>query len=348
MKLNKVISLTILSSLMAACGGSGGNSETRDAKKEEEGILNHSLDNTTSYSWGSIQFNTTFVEIVRNKINDDILYTDYELLDSESQPDIGRVMLSYDGLYTPDETKYPLGYRRFNLRFVSQDGTTLRKTPYNKEGHKNLVIEERGRWIDLQNVRVSERTAVYWNFIAQKIPTSVFFSKDILGTQFKNFLALTQETTFPSGAKCFQIEKTNYSSPFYVVTNLETKVYSETNSIDNLNEYISSLGRDAQAGKWGDTRWAYSKKIANDPTYYAVNVYMSIDNKLAGGYLNKNPNTSITSLVKEYEKSLEGYNGYDDTISYTGAIEQIKNECTYYNSIAAQKIEELIDKSLKN
>lgn len=51
MKLNKVISLTILSSLMAACGGSGGNSETRDAKKEEEGILNHSLDNTTSYSW---------------------------------------------------------------------------------------------------------------------------------------------------------------------------------------------------------------------------------------------------------------------------------------------------------
>lgn len=344
---NKVTSLIILSSLLVACGG-GSNSETTSTKKEKDEILNNSLDNTTSYKWGSVQFNTTFVEIARNTRNADILYEDYQLLDSESQPDIGRLMLSYDGLYTPDETKYPLGYRRFYISSISLDGTTLRKTPYNKEGHKNLVIEEKGRWIDLHNVRVSNRTAVYWNFLAQKIPTSVFFSKDILGTQFKKFLELTRETTFPSGAKCYKVEKTTYSTPFYVVTNPDTTFYTESKIINNLNDYILTLGGDAKTGKWGDTQWAYSKKIANDPTYYAVSIYMNINNKLASGYLNKNPNTTTESLVKEYEKSLEGYNGYVDTISYTGAIEEIKNECTYYNSIAAQKIESLIDISLKN
>ncbi|WP_436897447.1 hypothetical protein [Acinetobacter gyllenbergii] len=346
MTFNKISSVVILSGFLMACDGD--NSEVSDSIQQKDEILNTSFDNTTSYNWASIQFNSTFVEISKNTRNADILYTDYQKLDSKSQPDFGRLMLSKDGLYTPDETKYPLGYRRFNLRSVSQDGTILRKTPYNYEKHKALVIEEEGRWIDLKNVKVSDRTAVYWNLLAQKIPSSVFFSKDTLGTQFKNFLALTRQTTFPTGAKCFKVEKTTYSTPFYGITDLNTTFYDGFKYVNSLNDYISALGRNAVTGTWGTTQWAYSKQTANDPKYYSIDVYMNINNNLARGYYTKDPNSSIESLVKDYEISLKQSIGYDDKVSFTGAIEQVKNECTYYNSVAAQKIESLIDATLKN
>lgn len=348
MTFNKTISLLFISSILTACGGGGSNTEITGTTSQKEGVFNKNFDNTTSYSWASIQFNTTFVEIARNTRNAEVLYVDYQKLDSKSQPNIGRRMLSTDGLYTPDETKYPLGYRHFNVRSVSEDGTVFRKTPYNIEGHKNLVIEEKGRWIDLQNVRISDRTAVYWNLLAQKIPTSVFFSKNSLGTQFKNFLALTRETSFPVGAKCFKVEKTTYSTPFYVITDPDTSVYMDAKRIYSLNEYVSTLGRNAVTGKWGTTAWAYSKQTENDPRYYSIDVYMNINNKLAAGYYTKNPNTSIESLVAGYEVSLKQSIGYEDQVSFTGAINEVKNECSYYNSIASQKIESLIDLSLKN
>lgn len=349
MTFNKTIPIIFLLGIITACGGGGGsNAEITETSSQKDGIFNKSFDNTTAYSWGSIQFNSTFVEIARYTRNADILYVDYQKLDSKSKPDIGRAMLSTDGLLTPDETKYQLGYRRFNVRSVSAEGTVLRKTPYNKEGHKNLIVEEKGRWIDLQNVRVSDRTAVYWNLLAQKIPTSVFFSKDRLGTQFKNFLALTQETTFPVGAKCFKVESTTYSAPFYVITDPDTTVYMDSKRISNFNDYISILGRNVVSGKWGNTSWGYSKQTANDPRYYSIDVYMDINNKLARGYYTKNPNTSIESLAADYETSLKQSIGYDDQISFTGAINEVKNECTYYNAVASQKIESLIDLSLNN
>ncbi|HAM67015.1 MAG TPA: hypothetical protein DCP65_14530, partial [Acinetobacter nosocomialis] len=176
MTLNKAIFLFLLSGLMVGCGGGTGSSDTVTTTKDE--ILSSEFDNTTSYKWASIQFDNTFVEITRNSRNGNIWYADYLKLDKNTQPDIGRLMLSTDGLYRPDETKYPLGYRRYILRSTSQDGTTLRKTPYNKDGLKNIVVEEKGRWIDLKNVRISDRTAVYWNLLAEKIPTSVFFHRE--------------------------------------------------------------------------------------------------------------------------------------------------------------------------
>ncbi|MDC4765221.1 hypothetical protein NQ808_18885, partial [Acinetobacter baumannii] len=250
----------------------GGSSDTVATTKDE--ILNTEFDNTTSYKWGSIQFDTTFVEITKNSRNGNIWYADYPKLDKGTEPDIGRLMLSTDGLYRPDETKYPLGYRRYILRSTSQDGTTLRKTPYNKDGLKNIVIEEKGRWIDLKNVRISDRTAVYWNLLAEKIPTSVFFHPKLIGDQFKDFLALTKKNTFPAGAKCFQVERTSYSVPYYVITNTESLAFINGVSVNNLSNYISLAGSNAVTGKWGNVQWAYLNTEANDPKYYTISVYM--------------------------------------------------------------------------
>ena len=75
---------------------------------------------------------------------------------------------------------------------------------------------------------------------------------------------------------------------------------------------------------------------------------MNIDNKLASGYWQKNPNTSIETLVAGYERSLDSFNNNIDVISFQSAIEEAKNECTYYNSVASQKIESLINQTLLN
>jgi len=320
MTLNKAIFLFLLSGLMVGCGGGTGSSDTVTTTKDE--ILSSEFDNTTSYKWASIQFDNTFVEITRNSRNGNIWYA--------------------------DETKYPLGYRRYILRSTSQDGTTLRKTPYNKDGLKNIVVEEKGRWIDLKNVRISDRTAVYWNLLAEKIPTSVFFHRESIGDQFKNFLALTKKNTFPAGAKCFQVERTNYSVPYYVITNTESLASVNGVSVNNFSDYVSLAGSNAVTGKWGNVQWAYLNTEANDPKYYTVSVYMNIDNKLASGYWQKNPNTSIDSIVAGYKKSLDSFNNYEDVISFQSAIEEAKNECTYYNSVASQKIESLINQTLIN
>lgn len=51
---------------------------------------------------------------------------------------------------------------------------------------------------------------------------------------------------------------------------------------------------------------------------------MNIDNKLASGYWQKNPNTSIDSIVAGYERSLDSFNNYEDVISFQSAIEEAK------------------------
>lgn len=348
MTLNKTIFLFLLSGLIVGCGGGGGSGSNDTVATTKDEILSTEFDNTTSYKWGSIQFDTTFVEITKNSRNGNIWYADYSKLDKGTEPDIGRLMLSTDGLYKPDETKYPLGYRRYILRSTSQDGTTLRKTPYNKDGLKNIVVEEKGRWIDLTNVRISDRTAVYWNLLAEKIPTSVFFHPEPIGDQFKDFLALTKKNTFPAGAKCFQVERTNYSVPYYVITNTESLAYINGVSVNNFSDYVSLAGGNAVTGKWGNIQWAYLNTEANDPKYYTISAYMNIDNKLASGYWQKNPNTSIDSIIAGYEKSLDSFNNNDDVISFQSAIAEAKNECTYYNSVASQKIESLMNQTLLN
>ncbi|MDC5432421.1 hypothetical protein NRA52_03035 [Acinetobacter baumannii] len=65
-------------------------------------------------------------------------------------------------------------------------------------------------------------------------------------------------------------------------------------------------------------------------------------------FYSANPNTSIDSIVAGYERSLDSPNNYEDVISFQSAIEEAKNECTYYNSVASQKIESLINQSLVN
>lgn len=109
-------------------------------------------------------------------------------------------------------------------------------------------------------------------------------------------------------------------------------------SVNNLSNYISLAGSNAVTGKWGNVQWAYLNTEANDPKYYTISVYMNIDNKLASGYWQKNPNTSIDSIVAGYERSLDSFNNYEDVISFQSAIEEAKNECTYYNSVASQKL----------
>ncbi|MFX9003984.1 hypothetical protein ABTN42_20890, partial [Acinetobacter baumannii] len=84
MTLNKTIFLFLLSALIVGCGG-GGSSDTVATTKDE--ILNTEFDNTTSYKWGSIQFDTTFVEITKNSRNGNIWYADYPKLDKGTEPD---------------------------------------------------------------------------------------------------------------------------------------------------------------------------------------------------------------------------------------------------------------------
>ncbi|MDR8235710.1 hypothetical protein FPK75_21155, partial [Acinetobacter baumannii] len=103
---------------------------------------------------------------------------------------------------------------------------------------------------------------------------------------------------------------------YYVITNTDSLAFINGVSVNNLSNYISLAGSNAVTGKWGNVQWAYLNTEANDPKYYTISVYMNIDNKLASGYWQKNPNTSIDSIVAGYERSLDSFNNYEDVISF--------------------------------
>lgn len=343
--MKKSLGTSFLACLLTACGGGGGGSDQTGGQlaTSETGINNSGFDSYTQFNWASVQFDTGFVEVIKNIRNSDILYTNYAKLEPDNVELYKRPILSKDGLYEYDQTNYPLGYRTYKVNYVSNDGNTFNKTPYTIKGLNQFKIQESGKWISLDNVLISERTAVYWNLLATQYPDSVWFKSGKLGQQFKDFLALSRATKFPSGSKCFKSEKTTYSQPFYVVTNQDAKVYVNNQLVSTFDQYLSLAGSSNVSGNWGGTPWSYPKKY-DDSRYSAATIYTNINNKLAEGYWSKNPDITIEKRLKVYEDLLSESNlGQEDKVSFNAAIQEINTECTYYNDIAANSIQNLIN-----
>jgi hypothetical protein len=348
--MKKILGVSFLSFSLVACGGGGGGSyeTTPDGGTTESGVNNSSFDSFTQFNWGSVQFKTGFVEIIKNARNSDILYTNYKKLEPSNLELYKRPILSKDGLYEPDQTNYPLGYRTYKINSVSKDGNTFNKTPYTLKGLNQFNVQENGEWIALDNVVISERTAVYWNILAKEYPNSVWFNSGPLGKQFKNFLASTNVTKFPTGAKCFKSSKTTYSLPYFVITNLDAKPYINGQFISTFDQFLNVTVSNNVSGNWGGTPWAY-QKMYDGSEYYVATIYANINNKLSEGYWNKSPNITLENRLKVYTDLLKEPNlGLEDKISFNAAIKEINSECTYYNDIAANTIETLINKSSIN
>lgn len=346
--MKKILLISIIGLGLLGCGGGGSSDTSYTEKPTDSGINSNNFDSFTTFNWGSIQFKTGFVEIIKNMRNSNILYTNYQKLEPNNIELYKRHILSKDGLYRPDPTNYQLGYRTFNINYVSKDGNVFRKTPYNLNQLKDLQIQEQGQWVALDNITVSDRAAVYWNILADQLPSSVWFDKGERGTQFKKFLALSKVTRFPSGAKCFKSEKTTYSMPFFVITAIGSNAYVNGQNVKTFDEFLKAAGTNKVSGTWGGISWAYLKEY-DQPKYYVADIVANIDGKLSVGYWEKDPNTTLQKTLKEYENMLQQpYVSQEDRISFNAAIEEVKYECTYFNDIAANTIEKLIDQSISN
>ncbi len=156
--------------------------------------------------------------------------------------------MSKDGLYSPDPTNYQLGYRTFNINYVSKDGNVFRKTLYNFNQLKDIQIQSHGQCMAPDNIKVSVRAAVYWNILANQLPSSVWLDKGERSAQFKKFLALSKSTTFPSGSKCFKSEKTTYSIPYFVITAIGSNAYVNGQTVKTFNEFLKAAGTNKVSG----------------------------------------------------------------------------------------------------
>lgn len=349
--MKKVLCVGLLGLTLTACGGGSGG-DSYEVKKPEEinesGVNNSKFDSITQFNWGSVQFKTGFVEIIKHARNADVLYTNYQKIEPDNINYYKRPFLSKDGLYKLDKTNYPLGYRTYKINYVSKDGNIFNKTPYNVNGLNQLKIQESGSWVSLDNTLVSERTAVYWNLLATGYPNSGWFESGTLGDQFKRFLAATKVTKFPAGAKCFKSKQTKYSQPFYVITNEVASVYVNGQTVNTFDQYLNAVRSDGISGNWGGTPWSYLKQY-DGANYSAATIYANIDNKLSEGFWSKDPNLTIEKRLDVYNNLLKEPNlNSEDKVSFNAAIEEINTECTYYNDIAANVIESLIQQNISN
>lgn len=349
MKNVQKMSLITLSIVLFGCGGGGSSGDSSDNKAPvKDAIQNNLFDNYVQFTWGSVQFRNTFVEITKYQRNANIEYADYLKLDDPTKLFDDRVQLGRDGLYVIDKNKYPLGYRKSFINSVSQDGSSINRSIYNMNNLKKVREEEKGKWIDLNGKKISDHTVITWNAMNESFPDNSLFNPEKIGTQFKDFLKLTKTTQFPAGSRCFISESKTYSEPFYIITNINTTSYINDQNVKTFDEYVKALGNDQVVGNWGGTAWAYSKTKGNDSKYFAVEVAANINNQLATGYWDKNPNRTSEALIQEYKELLnQRYVSVEDKVFWNAWIKAIQNECTYYNPIAAATIQSLVNQTMR-
>lgn len=274
-----------------------------------------------------------------------INYTDYVKSDPD-QPNLDdSILIASDGAYEPDLNKYNLGYRTDMIDYISSDATTLVTIPYNKANLKNLKITTKGEWIDLGNKKVSDNTAVYWGIMAEKAGDSVFFPDyQPVKTKFKNFLILAKTTVFPAGASCFRELSTEYSMPFYQMYPENSKLFANSAEVKDYQAWVKSLGTDIISGKWGNIDWAYAKSQASDTRRLVVEVGVNWQDKPYAAYWEKQPNSTVIGDIAQYEKEMkENTLDEEEKIAYNATIAALQKECTSYNRIAANTINQLID-----
>lgn len=364
MNINKSIILFLTIGMLAGCG----DDDTTAISESEDSIQSKEFDNITSYAWDPYNLPVSnFVTVSKSTRSENILYTNYkypgegtffivsnsEEFRSVKYPKYENVYLSLDGLYKQGATRYPLGYKEYYINSVSSDGNTLNKTPHNLKGLKGLKIEEKGHWVDLSGMTVSDRTAVYWNTLDSYQEGGIILLSLISETweKFHEFLALSKVTKFPAGAKCFKSESTHYTQPFYDVT-LGLPIAEESRAIDVDGNPIPTIPVEWVEGVWGGIQWKYDKNY-DAPTSGTAHLYAYINNEWRYGVWTKNPDISLDQLLKASQERLNELSGEEES-SVTARIyanaryQELMNECTYYNDIAANTIDSLISKSIAN
>lgn len=334
---------------LTACGGGGsggniGSSGNGSISESPSGINSTRFEALTTYDFTAYSKNT-FVTASVSHQDGTISYTDYIKSDPD-QPDLDdTILIASDGAYEPDLNKYNLGYRTGVIDYISRDATTLVTTPYNKANLKNLKITTKGEWIDLGSKKVSDHTAVYWGIMAEKAGDSIFFPDyQPVKTKFKNFLALAKTTVFPAGASCFKELSTEYSLPFYQIYPKNSKLFANNVEVKEYQAWVESLGTDIISGKWGNVDWAYAKSQANDTRRFVVEVGVNWQNKPYVAYWEKQPDSTVKGDIAQYEKEMkENPLDEEEKIAYNATIAALQKECTSYNKIAANKIDQLID-----
>lgn len=351
MKNLQKLSLITLSIALLGCGGGGDSldsSSDNNTSVNKDGILNGSFDNYTTFKWGSIQFQDTFVEITKFQRNSNIEYADNLKADRNTKLFDDSVQIGSDGVYIKDKNKYPLGFRKSFVNFVSEDGNIINRSVYNVHNLKKVREEEKGKWVDLTGKKLSSHTAITWNAMLTSFPEHSMFNPGEMGEKFKDFLKQTRITQFPKGSKCFISESKTYSEPFYIMTDLNTSAYINGQRVTSFSEYVDLLGSDRVKGNWGGTEWAYSKEKAVDPRYFSIEVAANINNQLAMGYWTKNTKKTSQALIQEYKDLLNSsYVSPEDDIYWNAWINAIENECTYYNPVAATTVQNLVNNTLK-